>query len=105
MLESFACPNCATALNFDGTQTTMRCPGCGGSIMLPDNLRPSTTKPDPQVPDPTLSEVAALVRSGQRVHATIRYREITGASLKDAQLAIDRFLAGEPLRRPNLLNG
>jgi len=105
MLESFACPNCGTALNLDGTQTVTHCPGCGSSIILPDNLRPSSAKSDPLVPDPSLSEVATLLRSDQRVHATILYREITGASLKDAQLAIDRFLAGEPLRRPNLLNG
>jgi DNA-directed RNA polymerase subunit RPC12/RpoP len=105
MLESFACPNCGTALDLDGTQTAMHCPGCGSSIIVPDNLRPSSTKPDPQIPDPSLSEVAALLRTDQRVHATILYREITGASLKDAQLAIDRFLEGGPLRRPNLLNG
>jgi predicted RNA-binding Zn-ribbon protein involved in translation (DUF1610 family) len=100
MLESFACPNCGTALNLDGTQTPLHCPGCGGSIIIPDQVRPATAKPDPQVPDPTLSEVAALLRSGQRVHATIRYREITGANLKEAHLAIERFVQGEPLRRP-----
>jgi predicted RNA-binding Zn-ribbon protein involved in translation (DUF1610 family) len=105
MLVSFACPNCGTALHFDGTQTVLHCPACGGSIIVPDNLRPSTTRPDPLVPDLSLSEVAALLRSGQRVHATILYREITGAGLQEAQLAIDQFLAGELLRRPNRLNG
>jgi hypothetical protein len=29
------------------------------------------------------------------------YREITGANLKEARLAIDRFAAGGPLRRPS----
>lgn len=105
MLESFACPNCGAALNFDGTQTVLHCPACGSSIAVPDHLRPATPRPDPLVPDPSLSEVAALLRSDQRVHATILYREITGASLKDAQQAIDQFLAGGPLRRPNRLNG
>lgn len=100
MLESFACPNCGTALNFDGTQTVLHCPACGGSISVPDNVRPSTAKPDPLMPDPSLSEVAALLRSGQRVHATILYREITGANLKEAHLAIERFAQGEPLQRP-----
>jgi len=105
MLESFSCPNCGTALNSDGTPAVLHCPACGGSIIIPDSLRPTATRSDPQVPDPSLSEVAALLRADQRVHATILYREITGASLKEAQLAIDRFLAGEPLRRPNRLNG
>jgi DNA-directed RNA polymerase subunit RPC12/RpoP len=99
-LESFVCPNCGTALNFDGTQTTLRCPGCGGSIIVPDDMRPSTAKPDPLIPDPSLNEVAALLRSDQRVHATIRYREITGANLKEAHLAIERFVQGKPLQRP-----
>ena len=57
------------------------------------------------MPDPSLSEVAALFRAGKRVQATIRYREITGANLKEARLAIDRFAAGEPLRRPNRMGG
>jgi len=83
----------------------LHCPACGGSIIVRDNLHPSTTKSDPLMPDPSLSEVAALLRSGQRVHATILYCEITDAGLKDAQLAIDRLVAGEPLRRPNRLNG
>jgi hypothetical protein len=53
------------------------------------------------IPDPSLSEVAALFRSGKRVQATILYREITGASLQEARIAMDQFAAGEPLRRPN----
>jgi hypothetical protein len=105
MLDSFNCPNCGMALTSDGAQAVLHCPACGGSIVVPDNLHPTSSHLDPLVPDSSLSEVAALLRSDQRVHATILYREITGASLKDAQLAIDRFLAGEPLRRPNRLNG
>jgi ribosomal protein S27E len=100
-----ACPNCGAALNFDGAQTVLLCPACGTSIIVPDNLYPSTTKSVPLVPNPSLSEVAALLRSGQRVHAAILYREITGSGLQEAQLAIDRCVAGEPLRRPNRLNG
>lgn len=46
-----------------------------------------------------------LVRAGKRVQATIRYREITGSGLKEAKQALDRFLAGDALQRPNRLTG
>ena len=105
MPQSFSCPNCSAALDYDGIRSVVRCAYCGSSIVVPESLRPSIAASDPLVPDPTLSEVAALLRAGQRVKATIRYREITGAGLKEARIAIDRFAAGEPLRRPNLLGG
>jgi ribosomal protein L7/L12 len=81
----------------------VRCTYCGSSVVVPEALRPKRVESDPLVPDPTLSEVATLFRAGRRVQATIRYREITGAGLKEAKQAIDRFANGEPLRRPNLL--
>ena len=84
----------------------MRCAYCGALISVA-SLAPAAPPPqparDPLVPDPTLAEVAELFRAGKRVQATMRYREITGAGLKDARLAIDQFASGQPLRRPNLL--
>ncbi len=100
---SLSCPNCSAPLEVDGSTSTVRCAYCGSLVALPGAYRPPAPQPDPLVPDPGLSEVAALFRAGKRVQATIRFREITGASLKDAQMAIDRFAAGEPLRRPNLM--
>ncbi len=101
MPQSFSCPNCGAGLTYAGTQAVIRCDYCGGSVVVPEGLRRTTDQPDPQVPDPSLSEVAALFRAGKRVQATIRYREITGAALKEARLALDAFAAGQPLRRPN----
>ncbi len=103
MPQSISCPNCGSALDYDGVQPVAHCAYCGSSITAPEAQHSSKAGADPLVPDPSLSEVAALLRTGQRVKATILYREITGAALKDARLAIDRFMAGEPLRRPNLL--
>jgi DNA-directed RNA polymerase subunit RPC12/RpoP len=103
MPQAFSCPNCSAALDYDGTQLVVRCAHCGSTVVVPESMRPRAAEPDPLVPDPSLSEVAALFRAGKRVQATIRYREITGAGLGEAKLAIDRFAAGEPLRRPNLL--
>ena len=100
MLDSLDCPNCGAPLSFKDFSTPLRCANCGSSIIMADEVRPAPAKRDPLVPDTTLSEVAALVRANNRVQAIFRYREITGANLKEAQLAIERFARGEPLRRP-----
>ena len=104
MPQSFACPNCGASLDYDGVQTVVRCSHCGSTVLVPESMRPAAPKADPLMPDPSLAEVAALFRAGKRVQATILYRQITGAGLKDARQAIDRFAAGEPLRRPSLLH-
>lgn len=102
MIQSISCPNCSGPLDYDGSKEVLKCAYCGASVVVAQ-LTPSVPKPDPQIPDPSLTEVAALVRAGKRVQATILYREITGAGLKEAQQALDRFVAGEALRRPNRL--
>jgi len=102
MIQSICCPNCSGPLDYDGSREVLKCAYCGASVVVAQ-LIPSAPKPDPQIPDPSLTEVAALMRAGKRVQATILYREITGAGLKEAQQALDRFVAGEALRRPNRL--
>jgi ribosomal protein L7/L12 len=104
MIQSIECPNCSAPLEFDGSQAVVKCTYCGATVSIAQSI-PGASMPDPQVPDPSLTEVAVLVRAGKRVQATIRYREITGAGLKEAKQAIDRFVAGEALRRPNRLTG
>ena len=104
MIYSVQCPNCSASLDFDGSQAVVKCAYCGSSVSIAQSI-PGVPFPDPQIPDPSLTEVAVLVRAGKRVQATIRYREITGAGLKEAKQAIDRFVAGEALRRPNRLTG
>lgn len=104
MIQSINCPNCNAPLEYDGAPTILKCPYCGTSAAVVD-IFPAGSIPDPQLPDPSLAEVAELMRAGKRVQATILYREITGAGLKEAQQALDRFAAGEALRRPNRLTG
>lgn len=108
MIESFFCPNCAAPLDYDGVQAVLHCPYCGSALAV---KQPVAAGPaagpaaDPQLPDPSLAEVAALFRAGRRVQATIMYREITGASLAEASQALDRFAGGGPLRRPSRMGG
>jgi DNA-directed RNA polymerase subunit RPC12/RpoP len=104
MPYALSCPNCGASLDYAPDQLVVRCTHCDSSIVIADLLPQTDTKPDPLIPDPTLREVALLLRAGKRVQATIRYREITGADLKEAHLAIERFAQGEPLRRPDWLS-
>ncbi|MEU3194051.1 hypothetical protein ABZ686_26250 [Streptomyces sp. NPDC006992] len=41
--------------------------------------------------DPRLGEVIELLRSGKRIHAVKRYRELTGVDLKQAKEAVERL--------------
>lgn len=41
--------------------------------------------------DPRLEEVTGLLRAGQRIQAIKTYRQITGAGLKEAKVAVDRM--------------
>ncbi len=98
-MQALTCPSCGAPLSVTGAQATVRCAYCGASVAVPEVRRPPIG--DPLLPDPSLAEVAALFRDGRRVQATIRYREITGATLPEARAALDAFAAGQPLRRPN----
>ncbi|WP_326688910.1 MULTISPECIES: ribosomal protein L7/L12 [unclassified Streptomyces] len=42
--------------------------------------------------DPWLAEVAELARSGQKIQAIKRYRELTGEGLKEAKNVVDRMV-------------
>lgn len=103
-MQTIHCPNCSGPLDYNGTQAVIKCAYCGSSVVTAQ-FNPASSIPDPQVPDSSLTEVAVLMRAGKRVQVTILYREITGAGLKEAKQALDRFVSGEALRRPNRLTG
>jgi len=103
MTQTFNCPSCGGSLDYDGRATTVRCPYCSNTVIGPEAIRetiPAAPKRDPLVRDPSLALVADLLREGKRVQATIQYRQVTGATLKQAQIAIEQYLAGMPLKRP-----
>lgn len=108
MASVIECPRCGGALELPQGDDRVKCRYCGSLIVVPEAATPRppapqpSTRPDPRLPDSTLADVAALLGAGRRVRATIRYRQITGATLRQARLAIDRFLAGGSLERPPL---
>jgi len=67
--KTFACPNCGAPLDYNDTgETTMRCPFCETSIVVPDELR--TPKPasfeSVNVIVPTMQMPASRSKSGGR---------------------------------------
>lgn len=104
MTQTFNCPTCNGPLEYDGQASTVRCPYCSNTVIVPESIRqpaaPEAPKPDPLVRDPSLKLVADLLREGKRVQATVQYRQVTGATLKQAYIAIEEYLSGMPLERP-----
>ncbi|MEV5342244.1 hypothetical protein AB0K93_27750 [Streptomyces sp. NPDC052676] len=46
---------------------------------------------DVRADDPGLDEVAALVRDGRTIEAIKKYRDVTGAGLREAKEAVERM--------------
>lgn len=38
MIQSFSCPHCGAALEYDGGETSMRCSYCNNTVMVPAEL-------------------------------------------------------------------
>jgi LSD1 subclass zinc finger protein len=105
MSKPFKCTSCGGPLEYDGNASTVRCPFCGNSIIVPEELR---ARPAPswgaglvdgifklQQRAENLQEIARLARSNRKIEAIRLYREIFGAGLEEAKVAVDRMAAGE----------
>jgi LSD1 subclass zinc finger protein len=104
----FKCTSCGGPLEYEeGGAPTVRCPFCGNSIIVPEELRPRRAAHTPggggffdglfrlQERAANLQEVARLARAGNKIEAIKLYREMFGVSLAEAKLAVERMAAGE----------
>ncbi|HJU56417.1 MAG TPA: hypothetical protein VJ715_17670 [Pyrinomonadaceae bacterium] len=103
----FKCTSCGGPLEYEaGGALTVRCPFCGSSIIVPEELRPRPTAQPAsggffdgllrmQERAANLQEIARLARSGNKLEAIKLYREIFGVGLAEAKLAVERMAAGE----------
>ncbi len=110
MAQTFDCPTCGAPLDVDvGSDPAIRCPYCNASVVVPEEMRVASSQPlstaamfenglDSIINKvPQFKEIAELARSGNRVMAVRKYRELTGAGLKSAKQAVDALAAGQPL--------
>lgn len=116
MSQSFTCPNCSAPLDYSGDDLTIRCPYCGGSVIVPDALRPPASHapvsaPQAHAPSPwiggsllsqteRLHEITRLIRGGNKIEAIKLYREMFNVGLGEAKDAVDRLEAGKPVLMP-----
>ncbi len=103
----FKCTSCGGPLEYEqGGALTVRCPFCGSSIIVPEELRPRPVAQPAsggffdgllrmQERAANLQEIARLARSGNKLEAIKLYREIFGVGLAEAKLAVERMAAGE----------
>ncbi len=104
----FKCTSCGGPLEYEaGGALTVRCPFCGNSIIVPEELRPrAAAQPHGgggffdglfrlQERAANLQEIARLARAGNKLEAIKLYREMFGVGLAEAKLAVERMAAGE----------
>jgi outer membrane protein assembly factor BamB len=93
MAHSFQCPNCSGPIAYEGHGSSVPCPYCGTTVIVPEELRsPSDTSPEAiQVLD--LSQIMAEMNAGRKINAIKLYRELTNVGLKEAKDAMERMEA------------
>lgn len=101
----FKCTSCGGPLEYDGNGSTVRCPFCGNSIIVPEELRARPAASwgaglvdgiyKLQERAANMQEVARLARSNRKIEAIKLYREIFGVGLEEAKVAVERMAAGE----------
>jgi DNA-directed RNA polymerase subunit RPC12/RpoP len=96
--QSFQCPSCGSPLDYDGTGKTIRCPACGNSVLVPQELwqsaepPPATTLTEP----PKLSdEVKVLVLNGEPDRAIQFLRDQLFLRREDAAEVVARIESGQ----------
>jgi LSD1 subclass zinc finger protein len=105
MSKPFKCTSCGAPVEYDGGAFTVRCPFCGSSIIVPEELRARPAQSwgaglvdgifKLQQRAANLQEVARLARSNRKLEAIKLYREIFGVGLEEAKVAVERMAAGE----------
>jgi LSD1 subclass zinc finger protein len=94
-IESIVCPNCGAAVEFPAGATSTQCKYCNTTLRLkaeaetaPDAIE-LDSQPDPYRHLADMDQIKQMLRDGRRTEAIRLYMQQTGASLKEAQAAID----------------
>lgn len=92
--KTLTCPACGAPLNYDSRSATVRCSFCQNVIVL-DTIKPEA-KEKSQLARPVNlpGDILELVRSGNKIGAIKRYREIYDVSQARAKYAIKQIEAG-----------
>lgn len=115
MTQSLKCSSCGAPLSFENAGATIRCPFCGNSTLAPEEIRAQKHEQPPQPAGDffgnivgqagRFAELGQLIRSGNKIAAIKLYRELFGASLRDAKDAVERLERGQPIEVMNASGG
>jgi outer membrane protein assembly factor BamB len=95
MLETFNCPSCHAALDApDPPRPSVKCPYCGTTVIVPEELLPEEQPPHPghqhgRQRDSMTAEIDLLVRQGNKIEAVKLFREAFGVGLREAKEAVE----------------
>lgn len=100
--QLFQCPTCGGPLDYHGNNSTIRCPYCNNSVIVPEALRTQkqSSLADANangIPDDIEAEIMQLVRAGKKIEAIKELRELSGLDLKEARDAVEALERGETL--------
>ena len=120
MADTFNCPNCGAPLDYKGSDPIIRCPYCGTSVVVPDNLRARPAFSS-QPHNFTLSgmgnmgdlinqarrfkEVKDLALAGDMDEAVRIYSEITNVAPEQARASVEALAHGRPITLTGLNMG
>ncbi len=91
----------------------MRCPYCGNSVIVPEELRPkrrsksaaATDAALASLPAEELEEIKRLLGEGKKIEAIKVYRQVTTLGLKEAKDAVEAIAAADPELKDKLPAG
>ena len=96
MASTFNCSGCGAPLDYSGSGDTMRCPYCHNNVIVPEELRHPAAAAQTAVGSGEMYAITRLVESGEKIEALKLYRQMTGASLEQARLAVDALQSAVP---------
>ena len=96
MIHTFHCPNCHASLDHDTSETTVRCPYCNTTVIVPEALRQrsaaNTTFTDSGMS--ALLSVTQLARHNQLAEAAEIYRYAFKVSQTEAEQVVRQIASG-----------
>ncbi len=111
-MRAFKCPSCGAPLEPESGTLTMKCPYCGGTVIIPESLRTSPPSSGPSIGEVFqfglngvdlnqimgnamhLPQAISLAQQGKIDEAADMYSQITGLAHPDAVKAVTEMAAG-----------
>lgn len=111
-MRAFKCPTCGAPLEPEIGTLTMKCPYCGGTVIIPESLRTSPPSSGPSIGEVfqfglngvdlnkimgnamQLPQAISLAQQGRIDEAANMYSQITGLAHPDAVKAVQAMAAG-----------